>query len=46
MNSDIYGYKTLETILNLNLQLGGAFFGIAFLTIAAKLLVEKNKEKH
>jgi len=37
VNSDIYGYKTLETILNLNLQLGGVFFGIAFLTIATKL---------
>ncbi len=37
VSSDIYGYKTLETIFNLNLQLGGIFFGIAFLTIAAKL---------
>jgi hypothetical protein len=37
ISSDIYGYKTLETILNLNLQLGGAFFGIAFFTIASKL---------
>ena len=37
LSSDIYGYKTLETILNLNLQLGGAFFGIAFFTIASKL---------
>ena len=37
VSSDIYGYKTLETILNLNLQLGGAFFGIAFLTIASRL---------
>lgn len=37
IRSDIYGYKTLETILNLNLQLGGAFFGIAFFTIASKL---------
>jgi hypothetical protein len=37
VNSDIYGYKILETILNLNLQLGGAFFGIAFLTIATKV---------
>jgi hypothetical protein len=37
VSSDIYGYKTLETILNLNLQVGGAFFGIAFLTIASKL---------
>ena len=37
LSSDIYGYKTLETILNLNLQLGGVFFGIAFFTIAAKV---------
>jgi hypothetical protein len=37
VNSDIYGYKALETILNFNLQLGGALFGIAFLTIAAKV---------
>ena len=37
LSSDIYGYKTLETILNLNLQLGGTFFGIAFFTIASKL---------
>ena len=37
VNSDIYGYKALETILNLNLQFGGTFFGLAFLTIAAKL---------
>jgi hypothetical protein len=37
ISSDIYGYKTLETILNLNLQLGGAFFGIAFFTIASKI---------
>jgi hypothetical protein len=37
VNSDIYGYKALETILNFNLQLGGALFGIAFLTIATKV---------
>ena len=37
VNSDIYGYRTLETILNLNLQLGGVFFGIAFLTVATKV---------
>jgi hypothetical protein len=37
VNSDIYGYKTFETILNLNLQLGGVFFAIAFLTIATKV---------
>jgi hypothetical protein len=38
VNSDIYGYKTLETILNLNLQLGGVFFAIAFLTVATKVI--------
>jgi hypothetical protein len=37
LNSYIYGYQTLETLLNSNLQLGGAFFGIAFLIIAARL---------
>jgi hypothetical protein len=37
VSSDIYGYAILETIFNLNLQLGGAFFGVAFLTIASKL---------
>ena len=46
LSSDIYGYKTLESILNLNLQLGGVFFGIAFFTIAAKVTVEDNREKH
>lgn len=37
ISPDIYGYKTLETILNSNLQLGGTFFGIAFFAIALKL---------
>jgi hypothetical protein len=37
VNSDIYGYKVLEAILNFNLQFGGALFGIAFLTIATKV---------
>jgi hypothetical protein len=37
VTSDIYGYKTFETISNLNLQLGGVFFAIAFLTIATKV---------
>jgi hypothetical protein len=37
LNSDIYGYKALEAILNLNLQFGGVFFAIAFLTIATKV---------
>jgi len=37
LSSDIFGYQALNTLLNSNLQLGGAFFGMAFLTIAAKL---------
>jgi hypothetical protein len=37
VNSDIYGYKTFVAISNLNLQLGGIFFAIAFLTIATKV---------
>jgi hypothetical protein len=37
VNSDIYGYKALEAIINFNLQFGGALFGIAFLTIATKV---------
>ena len=45
VNSDVYGYNTLETILNLNLQLGGAFFGIAFLTIAVKLSGRETQRK-
>jgi hypothetical protein len=45
VNSDIYGYKTLETILNLNLQLGGVFFGIAFLTIATKVTGKGQQRK-
>jgi hypothetical protein len=45
LNSDTYGYQTLNTILNSNLQLGGAFFGIAFITIAAKLGSEWEQRK-
>jgi len=45
LNSDIYGYQTLNTLLNSNLQLGGAFFGMAFLTIAAKLSSEWEQRK-
>jgi hypothetical protein len=37
VNSDIYGYKALETISNFNLQIGGALFGVAFLAIATKV---------
>ena len=36
LNSDIYGYQTLNTLLNSNLQVGGAFFGMAFLTDCSK----------
>jgi hypothetical protein len=45
LNSDIYGYQTLNTLLNSNLQLGGAFFGMAFLTIAAKLTSESEQRR-
>jgi hypothetical protein len=45
LNSDIYGNQTLNTLLNSNLQVGGAFFGIAFLTIAAKLTSEREQRK-
>ena len=37
INPDIYGYKSLEIIVNSNLQIGGIFFAIAFLIIARKL---------
>jgi hypothetical protein len=43
LNSNIYGYQILEPLLNSNLQLGGAFFGMAFLAIAAKLT---GREQH
>jgi hypothetical protein len=45
LNSDIYGYQTLNTLLNSNLQVGGAFFGMAFLVIAAKLTSEWEQRK-
>ena len=45
LNSDIYGYQALNTLLNSNLQVGGAFFGIAFLIIAAKLTSEWEQRK-
>jgi hypothetical protein len=45
LNSDIYGYQALHALLNSNLQLGGAFFGIAFITIAAKLGSEWEQRK-
>jgi hypothetical protein len=40
LDSDIYGYQTLNTLLQSNLQIGGAFFGMAFLVIATKLTSE------
>ena len=45
LNSDVYGYQTLNTLLNSNLQVGGAFFGMAFLIIAAKLTKEWEQRK-
>ena len=45
LNSDIYGYQTLNTLINSNLQVGGAFFGMAFLVIAAKLTNEREQRK-
>ena len=45
LDSTIYGYQALNTILNSNLQIGGAFFGMAFLLIAAKLSGEKEQRK-
>jgi hypothetical protein len=45
LNSNIYGYQTLNTVLSSNLQLGGAFFGMAFLTIAAKVTIDKEQKK-
>jgi hypothetical protein len=45
LSHDIYGYQALNTLLNSNLQLGGAFFGMAFLVIAAKLTGEREQRK-
>jgi hypothetical protein len=45
LSRDIYGYQALNTLLNSNLQLGGAFFGMAFLVIAAKLRGEREQRK-
>jgi hypothetical protein len=45
VNPDIYGYKIFEIISNLNLQLGGVFFAIAFLTIAIKVTVRGQQRK-
>jgi hypothetical protein len=45
ISSEIYGYKALETIMNSNLQIGGAFFGIAFLAIAIKLTGRAQQRK-
>jgi len=45
LSSNIYGYQPLNMLLNSNLQLGGAFFGMAFLTIAAKLTSDIEQRK-
>lgn len=45
LSRDIYGYQVLNTLLNSNLQLGGTFFGMAFLMIAAKLSSEREQRK-
>ena len=45
LNSEIYGYQTLDTLLNSNLQVGGAFFGVAFLVIAIKLTSKGEQRK-
>jgi len=45
LSPDIYGYQTLNTLLHSNLQLGGAFFGMAFLAIAAKLTSASEQRK-
>jgi len=45
LSSNIYGYQTLNTLLHSNLQLGGAFFGMAFLTIAAKVTSANEQRK-
>jgi hypothetical protein len=45
LSRDIYGYQALNTLLNSNLQVGGAFFGMAFLVIAAKLTSEREQRK-
>jgi hypothetical protein len=45
LSRDIYGYQALNTLLNSNLQIGGAFFGMAFLVIAAKLTTQSEQRK-
>jgi len=45
MNSDIFGYKIFEIIINWNLQIGGALFGVAFIVIAAMLPSVKRQRK-
>jgi hypothetical protein len=37
LSSEIYGSNIIENVLNWNLQIGGALFGMAFFTIALKL---------
>jgi hypothetical protein len=45
LDSDIFGYKIFEIIINWNLQIGGALFGLAFLAIAARLPSVKRQRK-
>jgi len=45
LNSDIYGYQIFNTLINSNLQIGGAFFGMAFLAIAAKVITDREQRK-
>jgi hypothetical protein len=45
LSRDIYGHQALNALLNSNLQLGGAFFGMAFLVIAAKVSSEWEQRK-
>ena len=45
LNSEIFGYRIFEIIINWNLQIGGALFGLAFLAIAARLSSFKRQRK-
>ena len=45
LDSDIFGYKIFEIIINYNLQIGGALFGLAFIAIAAMLPSVKRQRK-
>jgi hypothetical protein len=45
LNSEVFGYKIFEIIINWNLQIGGALFGLAFIAIAAMLPSIKRQRK-